>query len=113
MIQLLSYYGDVIQVAVAALTIVLTVVSVRAYRKRPESRYLLLMLAFVSLCIISVTTMSLELFVGGAPMIIPLVELYVLPSFELLMVISFLVAITRPPRVKKRVVATREDGPNS
>lgn len=100
-----SYYSDMVQVALAALTVVLALVSTRAYRKRPEARYLLLVLAFVSLCVVSVSTMSLELFVaGGSPTLIPFVEVYLVPSLELLMVISFLVAIAWSPKVERLVL---------
>jgi hypothetical protein len=105
MVPISPYFGDAVQVAVAALTVVLAVVSLSAFRKRPEVRYLLLLLAFVSLCVVSVTTMSLELFaVGAVPTTIPLLEQYIVPSMELLMVVSFLVAIAWSPRVKKRLL---------
>jgi len=98
MVPLIYYFGDAIQAVVATFTVILATVSIGALRKRPERRYLLLSVAFVSLCIISVSSVSLELFVGGAPDVIPFAELYLFPSLELLMVLSFLVAVVWSPR---------------
>jgi hypothetical protein len=98
------YYGDIVQVALVAISAILTVVSVSAYRRRSEGRYFLLMLAFVFLCIASVSTALLELFVGAGPVTIQLVELYLVPSLELLMVVSFLVAVLWSSKVRRRVV---------
>jgi hypothetical protein len=93
MSPLVSYYGEIVEAVLAALTIFLILVSIRAYRARPEPRYLLLMLAFVSLCVVAPSTVSLEFLVGLAPTLVPLVELYLIPSLGLLMVVSFLVAL--------------------
>ena len=104
MLQIALYYGDLVQVALAVISAILAVVSVSAYRRRSEGRYLLLMLAFVFLFIASVSTVFLELFVGLGPATIQLAEVYVIPSLELLMVLSFLVAVLWSSRAKKRVM---------
>jgi hypothetical protein len=104
MAPLYYYYGDLTQVALAAMTTLLAIVSANSFRKRPEGRYFLLMSAFVSLCFISVVTMVLELFVTGeAPVMIPFAETYLIPSAELIMVASFLGAVAWSPKVRKRL----------
>jgi hypothetical protein len=105
MVPITAYFGDVMQVALAVVAAALVVVSINAYRKRSEGRYFLLALAFVSLFVVSVSTMALELFVGIGPASVQFVELYFIPSFELLMVMSFLVALLWTSRARKRVMA--------
>ncbi len=99
-----AYFGDITQAALAAIATVLMVVSINAYRKKSEGRYFLLALAFVSLFIVSASTLAMELFVGIGPASVQFLELYFIPSFELLMVISFLVALLWTSRARKRVM---------
>ena len=98
------YYSDIVQATLAAVSIVLAVVSVNAFRRRSEGRYLLLSLAFVSLCVASVGTTLLEFLVGLGPTTVQFVELYLNPSLELLMVVSFLVAVLWSSKAKRRIV---------
>jgi len=100
-----AYFGDITQVALAAIATALMIVSINAYRRKSEGRYFLLALAFVSLFIVSVSTLAMELFVGIGPASVQFLELYFIPSFELLMVISFLVALLWTSRARKRVMA--------
>jgi hypothetical protein len=88
------YYSDLVQVALAVISGALTVVSIGSYRKRSETRYLLLTLAFVFLCAVSVSTALLELLVDLGPSTIRLVEVYLNPSLELSMAVCLLVAVT-------------------
>jgi hypothetical protein len=97
------YYGDVTQVALVAISAILAVVSISAYRRRPEGRYLLLMLAFAFLCIASVSTALLEIFAGAGPATVQLVEVYLNPTVELLMAVSFLVAVLWSSKARRRV----------
>jgi hypothetical protein len=98
-----SYYDDVVQVALTGISAALMVISINAYRRRREGRYLLLMLAFVLLCVGSTSTTVLELFVGAAPATVQLMELYLNPSIELLMGVSFLVALLWSSANRRRV----------
>jgi len=98
-----SYYDDVVQVALTGISATLMVISINAYRRRREGRYLLLMLAFVLLCVGSASTTVLELFVGAAPATVQLLELYLNPSVELLMGVSFLVALLWSSANRRRV----------
>jgi len=51
------------------------------------------MLAFILLCASSSATLALELSTSTAVAAVPFIELYLLPSFELLMVVSLLLAL--------------------
>jgi hypothetical protein len=104
MVPITAYFGDVTQVALAAIATVLMIVSINAYRKKSEGRYFLLALAFVSLFIVSVSTLAMELFIGIGPTDVQFVELYFIPAVELLMVISFLVALLWTSRAGRRVM---------
>lgn len=101
MIALAAYFGDIVQVAFAAIATALMVVSINAYRRRSEGRYLVLALAFICLCAVSVSTLSLELYVGLGPATVQLVELYLIPCLELLMVVSFLASLLWSSRFKR------------
>jgi len=59
-----SYYEDVVQIALTGISAALMVISINAYRRRRDGRYLLLMLAFVFLWVGSVNTTFLEFFAG-------------------------------------------------
>jgi len=98
-----SYYDGVVQVALTGISAVLMVISINAYRRRREGRYLLLMLAFGFLWVGSASTTVLEFFVGAAPATIQLMELYLIPSLELLMGISFLAALLWSSKARRRV----------
>ncbi len=84
---------------------ILMVVSIKAYLKRTEGRYLMLMLAFTFFCIASVINASLALFAGWGPALIPLFELYLIPSLELMTVVSLLIALLWTSRLGRRSVA--------
>ncbi len=93
MLPLAAYYDDFVQVALTGISAAILVVSVNAYRRRREGRYLLLMLAFAFLFVASLGTTALSVFAGARPATFQMVELYVIPSVELLMGVSFLVAL--------------------
>jgi hypothetical protein len=94
------YYGDLVQVALAVISGALAVVSIGSYRRRSEARYLLLTLAFVLLCVVSVSTALLELLVDLGPATIRFVEEYLNPSLELMMAVCLLVAVTWSTRTR-------------
>ncbi len=101
MAPIAAYFGDVMQVALAAVAAALMVISINAYRRRSEGRYLILAVAFVSLCVVSVATLVLEFFTGAGPETVQMVEVYVVPSLELLMAMSFLMALLWSPKTKQ------------
>jgi len=103
LLPIASYYADLVQVALTAISAVLMVVSISAYRRRRDGRYLLLMVAFVFLWVGSVSTTLLEFVVGAGPATVQLMELYLIPSLELLMGVSFLVALLWSSKARRRV----------
>lgn len=104
MLGLALYYGDIVQVALVFVSAVLAVVSISAYRRRPEGRYLLLMLAFSLLCLASAGTAVMELFAGLGPVGVRFVAIYLVPSLELVMVVSFLAAVLWSAKGRRRLV---------
>ncbi len=94
MLTIALYYGDLVEVALAVISAALTVVSIGSYRKRSGARFLLLALAFVLLCVVSVSTALLELLVDLGPAAIRFVEVYLNPSLELMMAVCLLLAVT-------------------
>jgi len=89
------------QVALAAVATALMVVSINAYRRRSEGRYLILALAFICLCAVSLCNLVLELYMGVGPTTVQTVEIYLIPSLELVMVTSFLVSLLWTPRFRR------------
>lgn len=98
------YYGDIVQTLFVAVSFALVLFSANAYRRRPEGRYLFLMLAFIFLCVVAADTAFFELYTGATPMIVQLAMLYVNPSLEILMVVCFLLAIAWSRMVRRRIV---------
>jgi hypothetical protein len=97
-----SYFDDGTLLALALASTILTIISARAYRKRPEGRYLILMLAFLAFCIVSISNTALAMLTGLGPGVASLFELYLIPSLELLMVVSFLIALVWSSKLERR-----------
>ena len=93
MLPIALYYEDIAQAALAPVSAVLAVVAMRSYRRRSETRQLLLVLAFVLFCIASVGTTLLELLVSVGPTTVLFAEEYLTPSLELLVGACLLVAV--------------------
>lgn len=98
----IAAYNDALRAALAVVSIALLAVSVNAYRRRREGRYLLLMLAFAFLCVGSVGTAATSSFGASMPAWFQTVGSYVIPSVELLMGVSFLVALGWSSASKRR-----------
>ncbi|HXW36636.1 MAG TPA: hypothetical protein VEJ36_01855 [Nitrososphaerales archaeon] len=97
------YYNDLVQVVVCLISVTLAFVSIKGYRKRPEGRYLSLMLAFIFLSIVSSDTALLELFAGVGPSVVQIVEVYLNPMLEALMAVSFFTAVAWSHETRKQV----------
>jgi len=89
---------DAMHLLLAGLSLALMLVSVNAYRKRPERRYFLLMLAFIFLCLDQVVTAYQEFFLGGELIALPFLDLHLIHFLELLMILSFLAALVMPSK---------------
>ena len=87
---------DAMHLLLAGLSLVLVVVAVNAYRKRSDGRYFLLMMAFIFLCLDETITAYQELFLGGALIELPLLDVHLIHFLELLMLLSFIAALAKP-----------------
>ena len=97
-----TYFGDAVQAALAISSTILVVISFRAYRKRPEGRYLLLMLAFAAFWVVSLGNAALDFVASPGLGLASLLEVYLIPSMELLMVLSFLIALVWSSKLDSR-----------
>lgn len=103
MVPIAPYFGDLAQAGLAAIAVVLMLVSLNAYRRRSEGRYLTLAAAFVCLCAVALVTTIDDLLVGVPPGVIQGTELYLIPSLEFLMAVCFLAALLWSPSAKSRM----------
>lgn len=82
----------------AIFSVGLFAVSIAAFVRRRGSRYLFLMLAFGLLCMDQVITLYQELYYGGLLILIPYVDLHLVHFLELLMMVSFAIALIIPAK---------------
>ena len=90
--------NDVLHVLLVVFSIGLFTVSVGAFLRRRGQRYLFLMLAFGLLCADQVITLYQQLYTGGFLILIPYVDLHLVHLLELLMMLSFAIALIIPAR---------------
>jgi hypothetical protein len=90
--------NDVLHFLLAFFSVGLFVVSIGAFVRRRGSRYLFLMLAFGLLCIDQLVTLWQELYYGGFLILIPYVDLHLVHFLELLMMVSFAIALVIPAK---------------
>lgn len=90
--------NDFLHFALAALSVVVMVVSAGAFIRRRDGRYFFLMLAFVFLCLDQLITLYQEVYFYGLLIIIPYLGLHLVHVLELLMLVSFIAALLVPFR---------------
>jgi hypothetical protein len=90
--------NDVLHLLLALFSVALFVISIAAFVRRRGPRYLFLMLAFGLLCMDQVITLYQELYYGGLMILIPYVGLHLVHFLELLMMISFAIALIIPAK---------------
>ena len=95
---LTSDANDFLHVLLAVFSVGLFVVSVGAFVRRRGSRYMFLMLAFGLLCLDQLVTLWQELYYGGFLLLIPYVDLHLVHFLELLMMVSFAIALVIPAK---------------
>jgi hypothetical protein len=78
------------------LSVVLTVISANGFRRRPNSRYFFLMLAFIFFFLDQAVTFYQEIYLNGLDISTPFLSLHLVHLLEFLMSISFLTALLRP-----------------
>jgi hypothetical protein len=90
--------NDLLHMLLVVFSVGLFAVSVGAFVRRRGQRYMFLMLAFGLLCADQVITLYQELYTGGFLVLIPYVDLHLVHFLELLMMVSFAVALIVPAR---------------
>jgi hypothetical protein len=82
----------------AVFSVGLFVVSIGAFARRRGQRYMFLMLAFGLLCMDEVITLYQQVYYGGLLILIPYVDLHLVHFLELLMMVSFGLALLVPAK---------------
>lgn len=78
-----------------AFSALLLSISIRAYTRKPYSRYLFLVFAFLFLALSQGISFLESMFLSGGLILIPDIGLHLSHLFDLLMLVSFGVALTR------------------
>lgn len=90
--------NDILHVLLAVFSVGLFVVAVGAFVRRRGQRYMFLMLAFGLLCMDEVITLYQQVYYGGLLILIPYVDLHLVHFLELLMMVSFALALLVPAK---------------
>jgi hypothetical protein len=90
--------NDIMHLLLVAFSAGLFAVSVGAFARRRGHRYLFLMLAFGLLWADQTVTLYQQLYTGGFLILIPYVDLHLVHFLELLMMVSFAIALVVPAR---------------
>jgi hypothetical protein len=86
------------------LSVVLMVISANGFKRRPNSRYLFLMLAFIFFFLDQAVTFYQEIYLNGLLISTPFLSLHLVHLLEFLMSISFLTALLRPFSLGRREI---------
>jgi hypothetical protein len=92
-----SNLDDAMHVLLTALAAILMLVSLNAYRKRPDGRYALLAAAFVLLFLDQAVTLYQEVYFNGQLLEVPFVPLHLVHFIELIMILCFIAALLVKP----------------
>jgi hypothetical protein len=95
-----SIDDDAMHLILLSLSVGLVFVSANAYRRVRVGRYQLLMLAFMFFFLDQAVTTYQELYLAGAEIAIPIINLHLVHLFELLMGVSFIGALLRPSSLR-------------
>ena len=90
--------NDILHISLVVFSVVLFSVSIGAFYRRRGERYLFLMLAFGLLVADQAVTLYQELYTGGFFILIPYLDLHLVHLFELLMMVSFAIALMVPAK---------------
>lgn len=88
--------NDVLHTSLAVLSVVVLAISVAAYVKRRDSRYLFLMIAFVFFALDQLITLYQEVYYYGLLIVIPGIGLHLVHVLELFMLLSLIAALVLP-----------------
>ena len=99
---------DVMHLVLLLLSFALIVISANGFRRRKNSRYLFLMLAFVFFFLDQAVTFYQEIDLNGMLIAIPYLSVHLVHFLELMMSISFLAALLGPTTLGRREVQRSE-----
>lgn len=90
------YDPDVLMhILIVLLSLIVFAISVLAFSKKRNTRYLLLSIAFFFLTVSQSVTLIETLFFSGALLMIPLVDIHITHLFDFLMLLNFGLALAR------------------
>ena len=95
LLSFLYYPDDLVHVLIVVLSIVVLGISLLAFMQKRNKKYLLLTLAFFFLAISQVLTLFETLFLSGALIMIPIVDIHITHLFDFLMLLTFGMALVR------------------
>jgi hypothetical protein len=84
---------DVLHIFLAVLSVAVLVISVGAFVRRRETRYLFLMVAFLFFCLDQLITLYQEVYFYGLLIVIPYLGLHLVHVLELAMLLSLIAAL--------------------
>jgi len=99
-----SSQDNIMHFVLLLLSVVLMAISANGFRRRPNSRYFFLMLAFTFFCLDQAVTFYQEIYLNGLLISVPVLSLHLVHLLELLMSVSFLTALLRPFSLGRRDV---------
>jgi hypothetical protein len=97
-----SNQDDIMHFVLFMLSVVLMAISANGFRRRPNSRYFFLMLAFIFFFPDQAVTFYQEIYLNGLLISVPLLSLHLVHLLELLVSVSFLTALLRPFSLGRR-----------
>jgi heme A synthase len=90
-----TFSDDLIHVLIVLLAFIVLAISLFAYLRRKETKYLLLLIAFLFLTLSQVVTFVETFYLANALILIPILDLHLTHLFDFLMLVSFGLALTR------------------
>jgi hypothetical protein len=103
-----SSQDDLMHLVLLVLSVFLVTVSVNGFRRKRNSRYFFLMLAFVFFWLDQSVTLYQEFYLNGLLISIPYLNLHLIHFLELLMSVSFLTAMLGPSSLGRRGIPESE-----
>jgi hypothetical protein len=91
---------DAMHIILLAMSVILVAVSLNGFRKRPNTRYFFLLVAFLFFFLDQAATFWQQLYYNDEEVTLPFVGLHLTHLLEFLMAVSFLVALANPGRLQ-------------
>jgi hypothetical protein len=89
-----TFNDDLLHVMIVSMAFMVLAISVLAYVRRPQRRYLFLMIAFVFLALSQTETLIETFFLSNALVIVPYLDVHLSHLFDFCTLFSFGIALT-------------------